>query len=148
MRSYRNSKPSCTFLVNRHLAWSLSEWTFTTFESLCGLYAATTLGLSDRYLANLFKSFMTASVGGFIFRDRLFTASLKSALSCARNCETVHSLHTSYLYNVVFSASICGNPADEITPANFFFSACVLTGFALSSCSCLMIISACLGSAS
>jgi len=68
-----------------------------------------------------------------------FTDSAMSAL-CA--------LITSDLNNVVLSGFIGGSPLDATTSLNFFFSPGVEIPLEPSSPNCLMIISACLGSAS
>ena len=104
----------------------------------------TTLGFPTRYLPNRFKSLTSASFGAFIFLVSDFTVSAMSARSCARNC----ALITRLLYSVVCSAVTGGRPTDASTSLLFFFSDGVTTLFAFSKFNCLMIISACLGSAS
>ena len=89
-------------------------------------------------------SLKSASVGLFIFRASDFTGSAMSALSYPRNC----SLITSDLNNVVLSGFMCGSPLVATTSLNFFFSPGVESPLEPSSPNCLMVISACLGSAS
>ena len=128
--------------VSRHPAWSLSACTLITFVGRCGRYTLTTLGRPTRYFLTFsgllcrFHSVLPSFPSDFSqLHSGLLCLALGIGLSLPNSCRACSDLPSPVEVH------------DASTSELFFFSAGVVIPFAFCRFNCLMIISACLGSA-